>query len=246
MVRGQMDESKNKRTIGVGAYIVAPFMLALALAGCSTSSSLLDTFSTTKKTDTATAAQPAAGATTGTAAGAAVGPGGVGIDDFECPGVQIRSGAATLMVTDKAASGEANALDLKYQGTIIRTARECKLVAGTVTMKLGIEGRVITGPVGGPGQIEVPVRMAVVHEGPEPKTVLSKLYRIPVTISNDAGGSTFTQVDPDLAFPMPQPAGAIDAYVVYVGFDPLANQPQKNKPKPARKPRATQRKPPPG
>src|SRR6185437_2194215 len=89
VVRGQMDESKNKRTIGVGAYIVAPFVLALALAGCSTSSSLLDTFSTTKKTDTATAAQPAAGATTGTAASAAVGPGGVGIDDFECPGVQI-------------------------------------------------------------------------------------------------------------------------------------------------------------
>ena len=238
-----MDESKNKRMIEAGARFAAPFVLALALAGCSTSSSLLDTFSTTKKTDTAAAAPSASGTTTGAAGSAAVGPGGVNIDDFECPGVQIRSGAATLMVTDKAASGEPNALDLKYQGTITRTARECRLVAGTVTMKLGIEGRVITGPVGGPGQIEVPVRMAVVHEGPEPKTVLSKLYRIPVTIGGADANGAFTQIDPDVAFPMPQPAGAIDAYVVYVGFDPLANQPQRKKPKPARKPRTSQRKP---
>ncbi|HVV63206.1 MAG TPA: hypothetical protein VHD14_15780 [Pseudolabrys sp.] len=218
-------------------------MLALVLAGCSTSSSLLDSFSTTKKTDAAAATQPAAGTTTGAAANAAVGPGGVALDDFECPGVQIRSGAATLMITDKAASGEPNALDLKYQGTITRTARECKLVAGTVTMKIGIEGRIITGPVGGPGQIEVPIRMAVVHEGPDPKTVVSKLYRIPVTIGSADGNGAFTEIDPDVAFPMPHPAGAIDAYVVYVGFDPLANQPQKNKPKPARKPRVSTRKP---
>lgn len=126
-------------------------------------------------------------------------------------------------------ASEPSALDLKYQGSITRTARECHVAAGTVTMKIGIEGRIITGPAGGAGQIEVPVRMAVVHEGPEPRTVVSKLYRLPVTIAEGQGGATFTEIDPDVAFPLPQPVSVIDAYVVYVGFDPLAEQPQKKR-----------------
>ena len=42
-------------------------------------------------------------------------------------------------------------MDLRYQATIIRTARECQVNSGVMTMKVGIEGRVITGPAGGPG-----------------------------------------------------------------------------------------------
>jgi hypothetical protein len=99
-------------------------------------------------------------------------------------------------------------------------------------MKLGIEGRVIVGPAGGPGQIEVPVRFAVVQEGANPKTVLSKLARIPVTIGGDPTVE-FTQIDSDVAFPMPRPQSALEQYVVYVGFDPTALAP--HKPPPRRK-----------
>ncbi|HEX5509922.1 MAG TPA: hypothetical protein VFX37_15585 [Pseudolabrys sp.] len=216
---------------GKGAAVALPLFLT-ALAGCSsTNSSLLDKLSLSTKPAAATDAT-----TTANAAVAAQQP-----DDFDCPDIQIRGGASTLMIGDKpAGSGEPNALNLKYQGTITRTARECHVAAGTVTMKIGIEGRVITGPAGGPGQIDVPVRMAVVHEGPEPRTVVSKLYRLPVTIAEGQGGATFTEIDPDVAFPLPQPVSVIDAYVVYVGFDPLANRPEK-KPKPSRKPRARSR-----
>lgn len=211
-----------------------PLLLAAVLAGCtSTSSSLLDKFSPQKKVASADAAAPvAANGTPATSAQP---------DDFDCPDIQICSGASTLMVGAKPdANGETNALDLKYQGTITRTARECHVAAGTVTMKIGIEGRVINGPAGGPGQIQVPVRIAVVHEGPDPKTVLSKLYRIPVEIGSSDGNGSFTQIDPDVAFPLPTPVSVIDTYVVYVGFDPLANQPEK-KPRPTRKPRAKPR-----
>ncbi len=102
-----------------------------------------------------------------------------------------------------------------------------------MTMKVGIEGRVITGPAGGPGQLDVPLRLAVVQEGPEPKTVVSKLARIPVTIAPDADRVAFTHVDSDIAFPMPRPLGLIDSYVVYVGFDANASAPEKPKAKPA-------------
>jgi hypothetical protein len=62
--------------------------------------------------------------------------------------------------------------------------------------------------------------------------VLSKLARIPVTIGGDPTVE-FTQIDSDVAFPMPRPQSALEQYVVYVGFDPTALAP--HKPPPRRK-----------
>jgi hypothetical protein len=121
-------------------------------------------------------------------------------------------------------------MDLRYQGTLIKFARDCKTAAGVMTMKIGIEGRVIVGPAGGPGQVEVPVRLAVVQEGASPKTVLSKLARISVTIGSDSTVD-FTHIDPDVAFPLPRPLAALEQYVVYVGFDPTAVAPKKPAPR---------------
>jgi hypothetical protein len=157
--------------------------------------------------------------------------------EVECPGIQVRSGAATMMIGNKPGEGEPSALDLRYQVTIIRTARECQVTAGVMTMKVGIEGRVITGPAGGPGTVDVPLRLAVVQEGINPKTILSKFVREQVTIANAVDRVTFTHIDPEISFPMPQPAANIDAYVVYVGFDPLGAQQDKRKPAAKPKPR---------
>ena len=59
----------------------------------------------------------------------------------------------------------------RYQVTIAQTARECAALGGVMTMKVGVQGRVLLGPAGGPGQVDIPLRMAVVQEGPQPKTV---------------------------------------------------------------------------
>jgi hypothetical protein len=204
--------------------VTALACLALGLAGCGStnvfSTSALDLFSTSSK------------ATSGDA--------GVIADrnaDVECPGIEIRSGAATMMIGSKPGEGEPSALDLRYQVTIIRTARECSVTAGVMTMKVGIEGRVITGPAGGPGTVDVPLRLAIVQEGVNPKTILSKFARVPVTIASAVDRVTFTHIDPEISFPMPQPAALIDSYVVYVGFDPLGAQQEKRKPASKPKPR---------
>ena len=204
--------------------VAALLSVALALGGCGTStsslfsSSPLNLFKTSEK----------ATVTDGKGVGA----------DVDCPDVQIRTGAATLMIGSKPGeTGEPAALDLRYQGTIIRTARECHVNAGLMTMKVGIEGRVITGPAGAPGAIDVPLRIAIVQEGPNPKTITSKFARIPVTISNTIDRVTFTHVQDDIAFPLPTVLADIDAYVVYVGFDAMALQPQKEKPA-VKKPKA--------
>ena len=150
--------------------------------------------------------------------------------DLNCPEVQIRTGAATLMIGAKTqGAADPSALDLKYQGSITRTARECHLNAGVMTMKVGVEGRVITGPAGGPGTVDVPLRVAVVQEGVNPKAIVSTLAHIPVTITGDVDRVSFSHVATDITFPMPAPAGLLDAYVVYVGFDSMA-APQKRAP----------------
>jgi hypothetical protein len=156
-------------------------------------------------------------------------------DDLPCPEVTVRPSAGTLLLGSKGSIGEVNAMDLRYQGTLVRFARECKTVAGVMTMKIGIEGRIITGPAGGPGQVDVPLRLAVVQEGPSPKTVVSKFVRIPVTVTPENSTVDFTQIDPDVAFPLPRPLGALSQYVVYVGFDPASAAPKPKQQAPRRK-----------
>jgi hypothetical protein len=139
--------------------------------------------------------------------------------DFECPGVTVRDGAATF--AQSAVPGDDSAMNLRHQAGIGQTARECKQNGPSLTMRVGVQGRVILGPAGGPGSFELPLRLAVVHEGPEPKTIHTKLVRIPVTIQPGDLNVPFTYIEEDLTFPMPRPAGLIDEYVVYVGFDPV-------------------------
>lgn len=205
-------------------------VLLLALGGCSSVSSMLPESMTPSSSSSIFSTAPAAPTAQDVA-----NQGIRDASDFECPNVTVRTGTSTLIITDKA-KGEAadSPLSLKYQGSIVNTARECKYAAGIVTMKVGIEGRIITGPAGGPGQVEVPLRIAVVHEGPQPKVVLSKLARLSVAVTDGSAGATFTHIDPEISFPMPRPAGDIDSYIVYVGYDQQALEPAKKK-APARK-----------
>lgn len=215
---------------GLRAFALGSLALALAACGGGSGSSgglfsgsALDLFSTSSKatkTDTASGDDAAS------------------LTDIECPELRVRPGAATLMIGSKPGESEPAALDVRYQGTIVRMARECKVNAGMMTMKVGIEGRVITGPAGGPGTVDVPLRIAVVQEGVTPKPVMSKFVREQVTIGGTVDRVTFTHIDPDVTFPLPQPLGLIDAYVVYVGFDPLGAKPEPKRPPARRKPAA--------
>lgn len=159
--------------------------------------------------------------------------------DLECPYIQIREGASTLVVNG---AGDNNAMALKYQGTFVRAARQCSVAAGQMIMKIGVEGRIILGPQGAPGQLNVPLRIAIVDEKPSSsKTIATKLILVPVMIASVADNPDFAHVE-DLSFPLPA-SDELDNYIVYIGFDPLAVEAQsrhekpvpkvKRKPKPA-------------
>jgi hypothetical protein len=187
--------------------IIAPLAIAAAVAGCS-GDTLKGLGATTNTAETKTAA----------------GVGAASQTDVECPTIQVRNGASTWQTPTGVGT-----TDLKYQASLGQMARECAILGDTMTVKVGVEGRVLVGPKGTPGTIQVPLRLALVQEGPKPKSIWTKFYPLPVNIQQGQSGMPFTHVEDDLSFALP-PDKDISAYVIYVGFDPQGLARQKHAP----------------
>jgi hypothetical protein len=216
------------RALPVGAVLV----LAGLAAGCSSTSSLFGS------SDSSANAQASDASTTDRLSALVFGPParpGEGVEapkaDLDCPSVDIRQGASTLTVAPP--TRDASAAGIRYQASIGRTARDCALAGGTMSLRVGVQGRIVLGPAGGPGQLDIPIRYAVVQEGVEPKTVETKLHRLSVKIEPGQANVPFTHVAEDLRFAVPNP-NALGSYVIYVGFDAQA-------PREERKPRQQRR-----
>jgi hypothetical protein len=149
-------------------------------------------------------------------------------DEPDCPPVAIRAGASTFAVAAPGKQAVGN--DLRYQATITRTARDCKINGGQITARVGIQGRVIAGPAGNPATVEIPLRVAVVQGGVSEKTIATKVFRTTVSMT-EASSVPFSLVAEDLIYPVP-PGSTADAYIFYIGFDPQALTPE---PKAAKK-----------
>jgi hypothetical protein len=147
--------------------------------------------------------------------------------DSNCPTVDIRAGAATLAVATKTQQATAN--DVRYQLTFTEVARQCALSGNVIRMRVGVQGRAIAGPAGAPSQFDVPLRYAVVREGVEPKTIVTKFRRIPTVMPPGAGNVVFTDIEEDLSFPMPS-LDELQAYVVYIGFDDVGDRNDRRQP----------------
>ena len=145
-----------------------------------------------------------------------------GENDLTCPPVSIRAGASTYGVAAPGKQPVGN--DLRYQATITRTARQCTRNGDQITARVGIQGRVIAGPAGAPGSVEVPIRVAVVQGGVQEKTIATKAYRTTVSMSEDSS-VPFSLVAEDLVYPIP-PGATGDSYIFYIGFDPQALRPE--------------------
>ncbi len=157
--------------------------------------------------------------------------------DVDCPFIDIRQGASTLTIPPPPVDGANEAMALKYQGDFVRAARECKVIGNQMVMKIGVQGRIIVGPAGGPGQVDVPLRIAVV-EAPQAgaKMITTKLVHIPVTIGPDGANATFTHIEEGLSFPLPSSV-TLDSYIVYIGFDPIGAAAEGRRSAPAAKPK---------
>ena len=144
-------------------------------------------------------------------------PGQKPVVEVDCPTIEVQDGTAALRTY---AGGNSNA-DVSYQYSLGDTARECSVVGNQIAIKVGIEGRVLMGPKGSPGSFTAPIRIAIRHES-EGKAILSKLYKVPVTVPAGATGAPFTFVSEPLMIPL-VPVRADEDYTVIVGFDGAGN-----------------------
>ncbi|WP_200941194.1 hypothetical protein [Afipia sp. Root123D2] len=146
------------------------------------------------------------------------------VNELTCPSVDIRFGASTLPVglPGKPASGN----DLRYQASVVRTARDCTLSGNEVRARVGIQGRVIVGPAGAPPTVTVPIRVALVEAGIHQKVIFSKAYQTNVDMSQGDGNTDFSFVAEDIVYPAPS-AAVGDKYIFYVGFDPQGLKPER-------------------
>lgn len=143
--------------------------------------------------------------------------------ELTCPGVSIRAGASTLQVGVQPGQTP-SASELRFQGTITRTARDCNLAGGQITARIGIEGRIIVGPAGAPSQVDIPLRVAVVEEAIKERIVFTKAYRTTVAIPPGENSVLFSFVAEDIVYPAPPPSAS--EYIFYIGFDPAGLRPE--------------------
>jgi hypothetical protein len=130
--------------------------------------------------------------------------------DF-CPEIRVRPGTEVLRRYE--AGHEEEPAHVIWQASIGNTARECLYDGqGGLLLRIGVSGRVIAGPKGGPAQVAVPLRIAVVKY--QEKVLANEVYPLTVTIP-PANSTTFNEVK-ELNLPSP---GEERDYIIYVGLD---------------------------
>jgi len=131
-----------------------------------------------------------------------------------CPKTTILAGTETLRMFPKGVKKDSkNALQkLRYQATIQEVVRECNYVSQTLAMRVGVAGRVINGPTGETGDVELPIRI-VVSRGED--VLYTQLHKIKASIVPGRSFATFRFVDEAVNIDKP----AKENILIRVGFD---------------------------
>lgn len=111
-----------------------------------------------------------------------------------------------------------DALAVAQRGEITKTARECQIEPGRVTVKYGFSGRLLLGPKGQPGNVTLPITVAV-NDSKRTK-VASDSAKVDVNVGLDKPISYFSAVR-TVTFPIAEGARPGE-YELIIGFDSRA------------------------
>ncbi len=139
-----------------------------------------------------------------------------------CPRFQVW--ARDNAVTEFADGQIGDSLAVIHRGEITRTARECRIEPGRVTVKYGFSGRLLLGPRGKAGRITLPVNIFVTDAKRE-RIAADKLV-VAADVSLESPIGYFSQVK-TITFNIPQ-GSRPGEFEVFVGFEqePAAAAPQ--------------------
>lgn len=110
---------------------------------------------------------------------------------------------------------EGDGLAIKYRGEITKTARECQLIPGQVTVKYGFAGRVLLGPKGAKGPATLPALLYITDK--KRNKIKTEKVNVPITMSADQPIGYFSYVR-RISFPIPPGSRASD-FKLFVAFD---------------------------
>ena len=130
--------------------------------------------------------------------------------DMSCPAVGVMEGAAAFRV------GRGGSSDVAHQASLTDVARECRYMGTQMSVKVGVQGRMLIGAAGKPGTYTVPVRVAIKKDE---KVVASRFTRVSVTIPAGEGSVSFTHVEDNIIVPLTPRVDPGEEYEIYVGFD---------------------------
>ncbi len=138
-----------------------------------------------------------------------------------CPSVDVADGGAALRTM---AGGT-----VRTQVSLGRIARECtRREDGSITVKVGVEARVLLGPAGAPGRVEVPltVRIKVAD-----KVIASRFERTDAILGPGEAQGFATFVVDDISVP-PAMTGDYDIEIALGGRGKAAAAPKPRRKKP--------------
>jgi hypothetical protein len=138
---------------------------------------------------------------------------GFGDVAYGCPRFQVwpRDGYVTIYEPGKVGDG----LAVMHRGEITKTARECHIELGRVTVKYGFSGRVLLGQKGRSGRVTLPVNVFVTDA--KRQKIAQDTARVTVDVTLDNPISYFSIVR-QVSFNIPE-GSRPGEYEVYVAFD---------------------------
>lgn len=212
-----MTQPLRKTRIGIarGAAVMA---LMGAVGGCSMSSSLTSGIGggwfgggEKAKTEVGSVSEDQLLAAAKTDSGAT---GSLGLDVAHgCPRFQIwsREGYVTIYEPGKVGDG----LAVMHRGEVTKTARECQIEPGRITVKYGFSGRVLLGPKGRTGRVTLPLNVFVTDAKRQKVVTDRVMVDVDVAVEKPIGYFSLVR---SISFTMPEGSRPAE-YEVYVSFD---------------------------
>ena len=127
----------------------------------------------------------------------------------ECPPIRIRDGAGTYRSFAGNRTSDASAL--RHQAVLDRVSRNCVVSNGLITVNMGAVGRVILGPSGSQGNINVPLRFVVERDS---MATFSERYDVAVNAQASSANEFAHTVE---GISIPYVGG--ETITIWVGFD---------------------------
>ena len=202
-----------QRNRGVALLFSGLFLLPLAGCGSTPDSGLSSTFGNLIAFNAPTAPQIRESKESGAI-------------EVECPEVLVAEGQAafrTYAGADKSSAG------VKHQYSFGEMSRECIATKDRIDIRVGVSGYVLSGPMGGPGAFQVPVRVSIRRDS-DGQIVQTKTYRIAAAITAEQTQAPFAVVTEPLTVPFTRTEANMD-YSIFVGFDATPEKTQKPAPK---------------